>query len=153
MYIKKLTDWMNERNIKADILTFTQSTHTVKEAAEAVNAKETDLVKNICLVNDDDQLIVAIVKGEDRVSTKKIGKVLNCDRPRIANESEILSKTGYAIGGVPSFGYDAIFLVDEKVMENDIIYTGGGTSKSLIRITPSELLKWNNGKLVKIRKK
>lgn len=153
MYLKKLRNWMDERNVKADILTFTKSTHTVKEAAEAVNAKETDLVKNICLLNEDNQLIVAIVKGEDRVSTKKIGKVLNCNKPRIANESEILSKTGYAIGGVPSFGYDAIFLVDERVMKNEIVYTGGGTSKSLIKITPQELLKWNKGKLVNIRKK
>lgn len=40
---------------------------------------------------------------------QKIGKGL-------ATPGEILEKTGYPCGGTPSFGYQAMFLVDPKVM-------------------------------------
>ena len=69
------------------------------EAAEAAGVSPEDLVKNICPIDNKDNLIVAIVKGEDRVSTSRVGKALQIDKPRIAGENEIL-ENGYR-GGVP----------------------------------------------------
>ena len=109
-------------------------------------------MKNICLIDKEGDLIVAIVKGEDRASTKKVGKALGIERPRTANPQEILEKTGFICGGVPSFGYSATFLIDPKVMEKEVVYSGGGSEKSLIRISPQELQKANQGQVVKIRK-
>jgi len=133
-------------------LFFDKSCHTVQEAADAVGAAPADFVKNICLLDDKDNLIVAIVKGEDRVSRSKVGKALNIEMPRIANEGEILEKTGYPCGGVPSFGYKATFIIDPKVVEKEIVYTGGGSEYSLVRISSQELLRSNNGLVANIRK-
>lgn len=88
-------------------------------------------MKNICLVDNEGKLIVAIVKGENRASTSKISRQLGIERPRTANPQEILQKTGFICGGVPSFGY---------------------SEKSLIKISPQELLKANQGQIIKIRK-
>ncbi|HHW48997.1 MAG TPA: hypothetical protein GXX14_10340 [Clostridiaceae bacterium] len=143
---------MLENNIQAEQLFFEKSCHTVQEAAEAVGAESEDLVKNICMIDNEGNLIVAIVKGEDRVSRSRVGKVLNIEMPRIATEDEILEKTGYPCGGVPSFGYNATFIIDSKVFEKEIIYTGGGSEYSLVRISSQELLKSNNGIVAKIRK-
>jgi prolyl-tRNA editing enzyme YbaK/EbsC (Cys-tRNA(Pro) deacylase) len=95
---------------------------------------------------------VAIVKGEDRVSLKKIGKVLGIEPPRPANPEEILGKTSYICGGVPSFGYPATFLIDPKVMEKEMVYSGGGSENSLVKISPQELQRANQGQIIKIRK-
>ena len=65
---------------------------------------------------------------------------------------EILKKTGYPCGGTPSFGYNAEFLIDPKVMEKEIVYTGGGSENSLVKILTKELQKSNNGKIVRVRK-
>ena len=151
-YEEKLKTFMRVNKIKGEHLSFDQSCHSVEEAARAANADTKDFVKNICLVDSQGNLIVAIVKGEDRASTKRIGKLLNAERPRTATPGEILEKTEYPCGGVPSFGYEAIFLVDPKVMEKDIVYSSGGSEKSLIRISPAELQKTNNGLIVRIRK-
>jgi prolyl-tRNA editing enzyme YbaK/EbsC (Cys-tRNA(Pro) deacylase) len=97
-------------------------------------------------------LIVAIVKGEDRVSTKKVGRALGIERPKTANPQEILEKTGYICGGVPSFGYTATFLIDPKVMDKEVVYSGGGSQNSLIKISPVELQKANQGQIIRIRK-
>ena len=92
------------------------------------------------------------MKGEDRASTSRIGEALNIDRPRVATPEEILEKTGYPCGGVPSFGYKAIFLIDPKVMEKETLYTSGGSENSLVKISAKELQRANNGRIARIRK-
>ncbi|HZK12795.1 MAG TPA: YbaK/EbsC family protein [Atribacterota bacterium] len=151
-YEEKIKKYIKNNHIKAEHLSFKTSCHSVEEAVQTVNASIEDFVKNICLIDKKGNLIVAIVKGEDRVSTKKIGKVLGIERPRTANPQEILEKTGFICGGVPSFGYQATFLIDPKVMEKVAVYSGGGSEKSLIKISPQELLKANQGQVIKVKK-
>ena len=151
-YEQKLKKWMTGNNVKADHLTFNQSCHSVGEAAKAVNAKPEDFVKNICMIDSKRNLIVAIVKGEDKASTERVGRLLNIERPRTATPEEMLEKSGYPCGGTPSFGYKARFLIDEKVMEKEAVYTGGGSETSLVKIKPQELLKANNGQVARLRK-
>ncbi len=147
----KLKKFMIDNKINAEYLSFEQSCHSVAEAALAANASEEDFVKNICMVDNSGNLIVAIVNGEDRASTSQVAKVLGIERPRTATPEEILEKIGYPCGGVPSFGYSAIFLIDEKVMQKPLVYSSGGSENSLIKITPTELLDANKGKVAKIR--
>ena len=96
-------------------------------------------------------LIVAIVKGEDRASRTRVGKVLGVQRPEMASPDLMLEKSGYPVGGIPSFGYAARFLIDERVMEKESIYCGGGSEDALVRISPKELLKWNKALVARIR--
>ena len=151
-YNKKMKKYIHEKGLEAQHLEFSESCHTVEEAVKAVNGSVNEFVKNICMVGENGQLIIAIVKGEDRASTSRVGKVLNIPRPRLANEEEILKGTGYPAGGVPSFGFEAIFLIDPRVTELTYVYTGGGSPNSLIKISVAELLKANKGSVVRIRK-
>ena len=151
-YDRKLYDYIAQNDINAEHLVFEKSCHSVQEAADAVGASPEDLVKNLCLIDDAGSLIVAIVKGEDQVSTKKAGRALGIAPPRIATVEEILKKTGYPCGGVPSFSYKAYYLVDQRVMEKEFVYTGGGSEYSLVRISPAELVKANGAQVVNIRK-
>lgn len=150
-YEKKLKEYIEKNNIQAEHIHFNESCHSVAEAALAASCSTDDLVKNICMISDG-KLIVAIVKGDDRVSTTLVGSVLSIEKPSIATPEDILRLTGYPCGGTPSFGYSAIFLIDSRVMEKDVVYTGGGSPNALVRIYTSELLKANNAKIAKIRK-
>lgn len=105
---------MERHGINAEHLRFDQSCHSVAEAAEAVNASAEDFVKNICMIGVNDELIVAIVKGEDMASTSRVAKLLGIERPRLAS-------------GTPSFGFEAVWLIDERVLEKESIFTGGGS--------------------------
>lgn len=151
-YDLKIKEYMKKTNMDAEHLVLNKSCHTVAEAAEAVNASIHQFVKNICMIDQDRNLIVAIVKGEDRASTSRVSKAMNIERPRLADENEVLEGTGYPAGGVPSFGYDAIFLIDPNVAELEEIYTGGGSTHSLVKIKVEHLLKINKGKIVRVRK-
>lgn len=149
---QKLKQYLSTHAIKAEHLSFTQSCHSVAEAAAVVGASPTDFVKSICMIDVRGNLIVAIVKGEDKVSTAAVGNVLGVERPRIASPDEMLERTGYPCGGTPPFGYAAIFLIDARVMENTVVYAGGGSEQSLVKVAPAELQRANGGKVVSIRK-
>ncbi|HEX2916194.1 MAG TPA: YbaK/EbsC family protein [Chloroflexia bacterium] len=151
-YEEKLKAYIRENQIAAEHLSFDQSCHSVAEAAEAVKANPEDFVKNICMLDEQGRLIVAIVKGEDRASTSRVARAINAAEARLATPEEILAHTGFAFGGTPSFGFQATFLVDERVAEKEIIYTGGGSQNSLVKITPGELLRANQGCLTRIRR-
>ena len=71
---QKIKEYMLSSEVLAEHLTFDQSCHSVEEAALAAGVLVSDLVKNVCLVSEDGDFIVAIVKGETRVSTSKVAK-------------------------------------------------------------------------------
>ena len=88
-YAQELKNYIISGSIEADHLVFQQSCHSVEEAAQAAQVKPEDFVKNICLIDADGNLIVAIVKGEDRVSTKRVGKALGIAPPKVATPEQI----------------------------------------------------------------
>lgn len=151
-YDLKIKEYLNETKINAEHLILNESCHSVEEAVKAVNAYKEEFVKNICMMDQNGNLIVAIVKGEDRASTSRVSKALNIARPRLATENEVLEGTGYPAGGVPSFGYRAEFLIDPRVTELTYVFTGGCSPNSLVKITVEDLLKVNKGIVVRIRK-
>lgn len=149
---QKLKQFLQDNSITAEHFVFEDTCHSVEEAAAAANATAGDLVKSICMVDSEGNLIVAVVSGVDRASTSRVAKALNIETPRTATPEEIVKKTGYPCGGVPAFGYEAIFLIDPKVMGKEFIYTGGGSPYSLTRISTEVLVKINNGQVVRVRK-
>lgn len=149
---EKLKRIIEKYGIDAEHLSFDQSCHSVAEAARTVGAEPEDFIKSICMVDGDGGVIVAIVKGEDRASTSRVGKALGIERPRIASPDEVLGLTGFPVGGTPGFGFDARFLVDPRVLEKERVYLGGGSECSLVRMSPRELVRANGGKVVRVRK-
>jgi len=150
-YEDKLREYIEENSIDAELLTFNQSTHSVAEAAEAVGAQPEDFIKSICMVGSSGKLIVAIVKGEHRASTRRVAKALGIERPRIAKLEEMLEKSGYPAGGTPAFGFEAVFLMDPKVFEKEKIYSGGGSENALIYMSPEEMKRANKAQIARVR--
>lgn len=151
-YHQNLQDFIHKNDIKAEHLQLDAPCHTAEDAAKAVNSSVQQIVKSICMVDEESRLLVAIVNGDVRVSTTRVGQALYTPKPRLATPEEALSITGYPIGGIPSFGFEATFLVDPKVAELDTVYTGGGTPNSLVKIKVDDLLKVNNALVARVRK-
>ena len=147
----KLKRFILDNGVLAEHMHFDQSCQSVDEAAKAANAARDSFVKNVCMIDENGNVLVCIVKGEDRVSKAHVSRLLQIEKPRMMNAGEVLEKTGYPAGGTPSFGYKASFLVDERVMEKDFVLSGGGSENSLVRISPKELLNANSGLVAKIR--
>lgn len=44
-----------------------------------------------------------------------------------------------------------MFLIDPKVMEREIVFTGGGSENSLLKIRTDELIRANQGTVIRVR--
>ena len=151
-YEDKLQKYISEQNLTGQIYVFEQSCHTVEDAAKALNTTPDRFVKTICMVDDSNNLLVGIVKGEHRLNIQSIAQLLSVKKPRMASPQEIYEKTGYPVGGTPPFGYQAKFFIDQAVMETEEVYGGGGSDMSLVRIAAKELQRANKGTIAIIRK-
>jgi prolyl-tRNA editing enzyme YbaK/EbsC (Cys-tRNA(Pro) deacylase) len=151
-YAKKFAQRITELGVDAEHLMFDQSCHSVAQAAAAINGTDDDLVKNICLTGPNEEFIIAIVKGPHRVSRKRVAKACELACVEMATAEKVLGITGYPIGGTPSFGVDARYLIDPAVMEQAIVYTGGGSDRALVKISTETLQQTNQAQVVRIRK-
>jgi Cys-tRNA(Pro)/Cys-tRNA(Cys) deacylase len=153
LYEERLRAVITEQRLKIEQRVFQQSCHSVEKAAKAVGAAREDFVKNICLLAEDGRLIVAIIKGEDRVNLKKVARAIGEDgRLRSASPEEILHRTGYPCGGTPPFGFYAVFMMDERTFEKDLLYTGGGSERALITGTAQEFQRANGAIIASLHK-
>lgn len=146
-YGEKLSEYIKQHSINAEHLVFATSCHSVEEAAASANASIDQFVKNVCIINEtDNSLMVCIVPGSKRLDMKKLSAILGVanKKLRMAKAEEILEKTGYPMGGTPSFGYSAKFFIDNEVMAKDIVYSGGGSQNALTKVSPLEIIRINN---------
>jgi prolyl-tRNA editing enzyme YbaK/EbsC (Cys-tRNA(Pro) deacylase) len=60
--------------------------------------------------------------------------------------------TGYAIGGVPPFGYERLpyTYVDEMLLDYDEIWAAAGTPNAVFPLTPAELLAHTDANAIRI---
>lgn len=152
VYHDKLLAYITEHQIQCDHLVFEQATHSVAEAAQAAGVAPQDFIKSICMVTKDGRMVVAIVKGEDRANRQAVQLVLGLGKLNIASPQEMLAKIGYPAGGIPPFGFEGTFVMDECVFDIPFVYGGGGSDRALIRITPHEIQRANGARAARIRK-
>jgi prolyl-tRNA editing enzyme YbaK/EbsC (Cys-tRNA(Pro) deacylase) len=146
----RLLNYIRTHGVTAEHLTFAQSCHSVAEAAQAAGVTPQDFIKSICFITKDERIVVAIVKGEDRVDRKAVQQLAGLGKLSIASADEMLRLTGYPAGGTPPFGFAALFLMDERVFEMAVVYGGGGSEHALIRATPSAVQLANGAQIAQI---
>ena len=113
---------------------------TVEKAAKRLNCSKKQIFKSIVFVCEDGTGVVGIVDGESRVDKSKLESICG-KKLRVAKREEVLKLTGFSVGGVSPFGTGCLVFVDRGVMDEEIVYGGGGDENHLIKIKSRELLK------------
>ncbi|MHA1944763.1 MAG: aminoacyl-tRNA deacylase [Candidatus Hodarchaeales archaeon] len=139
----RLKEYVEAHNIKTEHLVYNESLHTVADAIRVSGIGIELIAKSIVMVGQHGETIVAFVPGKSRVSTKRVGRLLNQEPPKIASVEEALNLTSYPIGGTPFIGYPATRLVDKKILEVEAVYSGGGSDRSLLKLWTSEISKFD----------
>jgi prolyl-tRNA editing enzyme YbaK/EbsC (Cys-tRNA(Pro) deacylase) len=143
---------IEERGINAEILSMSGRVHSVEAASTELGVPPENFIKTVVFVSEG-KAILAIVKGTDRASSKRIAKALNSTPPKLATPNEALDFTGYAVGGTPPISISGVqVLVDPDVMDMPEVVGGGGSDMHLLRIRPEDIVKDNEAKVVRVRK-
>ncbi|MCE4599873.1 MAG: YbaK/EbsC family protein [Desulfurococcales archaeon] len=138
--VEKVKKWIEENGLDWKIHMLQSQVKTVAQAASALGVPKSVIVKTIVLV-DDSRTIACIIPGDKRLSLGKV-KSITGGSPRLAKPNEVLERTGYRIGGVPPYPLpgDVVIIMDERVLDNEKVYGGGGDERSLLEFSPRELL-------------
>lgn len=94
-----LQKYIQQSGISADILTMNEDVHSVLAASKELGRPPSSFIKSIVFVTSENETILAIVKGTDRASSKRIGKILGIESPKLGTPEEALKQTGYEVGG------------------------------------------------------
>ena len=134
-----------------DVVTFSESTHTAQEAADAIGVELGQIVKSLVFMAPVDpalpdgelEPLIALVRGTDRVDIARLSSVSGRPRLRRASAREAAATTGYVIGGIPPFGHrQRIAVVMDPGLDGyEEVWAAAGTSKGVFAIAPGSLAK------------
>jgi prolyl-tRNA editing enzyme YbaK/EbsC (Cys-tRNA(Pro) deacylase) len=124
-----------------EVRAFPSGTRTAADAAAAVGCDVAQIVKSLVFVVDNEP-IVALVGGADRLDERKLAVAAGGDRVRRASAEEVRLATGYAIGGVPPFGHAQALrcFVDEALLSHDVVWAAAGTPTHVFASEPDALV-------------
>lgn len=144
---EELGTYIVSKRIDATILDLDEPTPTVEAAAEVLGVNPAQIIKSILfLIKGDDgqfQPLMVITNGTGRIDYTALAQLLATSRRniRIASADQVEELTGFAVGTVPPFGHTTSLptIIDERVLQQDVIYGGGGSMQALMRLRVSEL--------------
>jgi prolyl-tRNA editing enzyme YbaK/EbsC (Cys-tRNA(Pro) deacylase) len=144
---EELAAYLAAENIDATIMELDAPTPTVEAAATALGVHPAQIIKSLLfLIKQPDgalEPLLVITNGTDRVDYPVLARFAGTSRRsiRIASADQVEALTGFEVGAVPPFGHRQPLptLLDQSVLEQEVIYGGGGTSHALMRVTVAEL--------------
>jgi prolyl-tRNA editing enzyme YbaK/EbsC (Cys-tRNA(Pro) deacylase) len=118
---------------------FPEGTRTAQDAAAAIGCEVGQIVKSLVFLRDGEPLLV-LCSGANTVDAQRLG----LDK---ADADVVRRATGFAIGGVPPYGFPAALetLVDEDLLGYDEIWAAAGTPRSVFPLTPAQLVERTGG--------
>ena len=139
----KLKKFVQDHRIIGEHKRYEKSLHTVQDLLDVTGLDIELITKTMIFKGKHGTIIAAMVPAKFRVSTKRLKKILELDDVEMLNPNETYKRTGYPVGGMPCFGYDATLIIDPKVLEKEYVYTGGGSIFSIFKISSDELKRLN----------
>lgn len=155
---ERLAQYIEQHSIAATLVQPDHATPTVALAALALRCQPDQIVKSVLFLIKDGQpadQVLVIANGVSPIDFRKLADLLKVGRKRIrlAPAATVLAVTGYPAGGVPPFGFAHPLptYIDRHVFDQDVVYGGGGDDRTMLRITPAELLRITDGQMVDVR--
>jgi Cys-tRNA(Pro) deacylase len=159
---QKVADAARELGLSIEIIEFEETTRTAQDAANAigkhpsgVGCQVAQIVKSLLFIADE-QPVVALVSGLNRLDERKLADLRGVSRKRIKRADADTAKavTGFSIGGVPPFGHKLRLpvYVDEDLTHFDVVWAAAGTPFAVFAIIPSDLVRASGGTVASLKK-
>jgi prolyl-tRNA editing enzyme YbaK/EbsC (Cys-tRNA(Pro) deacylase) len=147
----QLAEYLKKHDIHGEIIALDVPTPTVKAAASAVGCQPEQIVKSLLFfVNG--KPVLAITSGLAHIERRSIAANFSVGRKKVklADPQMVLDETGYGVGAMPPFGHFSPLttLIDKRVLEKDLVYAGGGSDQTLLRIAPQAILEATQGTIL-----
>lgn len=85
--------------------------------------------------------IAAIIRGDTRLSYKKVKKALGLKNVSLARPDVVERETGAQVGSISLINPQLLTIIDEQLLTMPIIYGGCGISQHTLRLNPADLVR------------
>ena len=151
--VEKVRSFLESKDCECEIFYTSDTIFTVDDASRAVGAPPEEILKTLMLLVDEVH-VLALMSGINRVDMKKIRKILNARKVRMADPDFVYDYSGFRIGGVPPVGYPHPLetLIDQDLFLFPIVWAAAGNDHSFFPVRPCLLQDITCGKKCDIRK-
>jgi len=134
-------DYLLQEGISHEIVQLPSSASTAQMAADALGVPVGEVVKSLVFLLDDERPLMALVTGDATVDTDALAREARVSRAALAKGERVLELTGYRPGAVPpcALETDVPLIADPSVFLPDVVYCGGGTTTTMLKIRGADL--------------
>ena len=149
---QRVQEELSRLGVAAVVRQLDRPTRSAAEAAAAVGCDVGQIAKSLVFRGRVSRNpILVITSGANRVDEARVGALIGETLGK-ADAEFVRAQTGYAIGGVPPFGYARLehTFMDEDLMNYEELWAAAGTPNAVFPLKPAELLEHASAKIVKV---
>lgn len=130
---------------------FPDGTKTAADAADALGCAVDRIASSLVFAVDDDPVVV-VTSGANRVDEGRLAALLGADRVATADPDRVRAATGWAIGGVPPICHedDPPVLLDRTLLGHETVYAAAGTPTAVFEVDPDRLRRLADARVVDV---
>jgi len=150
---QKVQETLKTLGLTCQVVELPATTRSAKEAAHAIGCRVEQIAKSLVFRSKHTHRpILAVASGANRVNEKKLGDYVS-EPVEQADADFIREKTGFAIGGIPPVGHSERLetFIDADLLRYEEIWAAAGHPHAVFKLTPAELKKMTNGRVVSIK--
>jgi len=148
----KFQELLKTLGMQGEVVEFEGTTRTAADAAAAIGCEVGQIVKSLIFrAQPSGEAVLVLTSGANRVDEAHVGALIGETLGK-ADAEFVRAHTGYAIGGVPPFGYKNLehTFMDEDLLKYEEIWAAAGTPNAVFPLKPAELLQQVSAKVVKV---
>ena len=151
---KKLKDLFDAAKVSYEVYNHPLA-YTAQEIAQRQHFSGNDMAK-VVILKVDDQLVMAVVTGNQKVHLPTVRASLSANDVRLATEDEFVGRfPGCDIGAMPPFGdlFGMPTYVDPRVTEDEEIYFNAGNHVQTVRLRYKDYARLASPRVVSLTEK
>jgi Ala-tRNA(Pro) deacylase len=136
-----VTEFLEREGVPFEVVEH-ERTQTAAAEAAAAGMAPADVAKTVVL-RDQQGVRLAVIPASHRLDLHKVKRELDSKGLRLVTEHEMASEFGgFEVGALPPFGpmFQALELVDERLLDHDRILCGGGDHEHSVLVDPHDMV-------------
>jgi prolyl-tRNA editing enzyme YbaK/EbsC (Cys-tRNA(Pro) deacylase) len=129
-----------ELDVAHEIIQMPALSTTAQRAAGLLGVRLDEIVKSLLFLLDGRPALV-LVPGDRTADPERLKTLTGCGKATLARGAQVLDVTGYRVGSVPPVGLarDLPVVADERVFVPPVVYCGGGTEMTMLKLRSADL--------------
>jgi Cys-tRNA(Pro) deacylase len=129
-----------ELDVAHEIIQVPALSTTAQRAADLLGVRLDEIVKSLLFLLDG-QPVLVLVPGDRTADPERLKTLAGCRKVTLARGAQVLDVTGYRVGSVPPVGLarDVPVVADERVFVPSVVYCGGGTEMTMLKLRSDDL--------------